>query len=407
MRFTPMHDVFESRSERVPGFLERVESLRGVAALMVAVCHSNLVLIVNGHQDLWRLNVVDVRGVQALGTKLMLILFNGGAAVSLFFVISGLVLGLSLDRQRDGFFKSSGSFILRRAFRIYPALVVSLLLVGAFLPLIYPAPNYEGASLMFQPLYRIPQAADFLSNVLFISNQMNPVIWTLKVEMEAALLLPILHLMNRNLSPTRNLAVLACLMWWATTASDVSTGKWLFAFYLGLMLPTWGPWLVSAMKTSPAGIQTCLTGILVAFCATRHLLYGTTLVLITPFVEGLSGMMLLACVLYLPALMCWNVLDWKGARILGRVSYSFYLFHFIVHYLLGVGLFHLVSTQALVSWPIFWHGLLAIVSVAVTLPLAIACYQWVEQVFIEFGKRLAACIAHSFRQPVQARATEQ
>jgi peptidoglycan/LPS O-acetylase OafA/YrhL len=406
MRFTAIKDVFESPSERVPGFLQRVESLRGVAALMVAVCHSHLVLMVNSHQDLWRLNFVDVRGLQALGTKTVLTLFNGGAAVSLFFVISGLVLGLSLDRQRDGFIRSSGSFILRRAFRIYPALIVSLLLVRAFLPVIYPAPEYDGASFMFQPLYRVPQAADFFSNLLFISNQMNPVIWTLKVEMEAALLFPILHLMTRGLSPNGNLALLACLMWWSTVGHDTSTEKWLFAFYLGLMLPAWGPWLVSTMKTSPVGIETWLGSILLAFCAARHLLYGTALVLITPFVEGLSGMMLLACVLYLPALKCWKVLDWEGVRTLGRVSYSFYLLHFIVHYVLGVGLFHLVSAQTLVSLPVLWHGLLAVVSVAVTIPLAMACYQWVEKVFVELGKHLAKCIAHSFRQPVQAGAME-
>ena len=165
-----------------PGFLARVESLRGLAALMVAICHSQLILIVNGHEDLWCLNLRQTEGFQAISTKFLLMMFNGSAAVSLFFVISGLVLGLSLDRHVHEFFRSSASFILRRAFRIYPALIFSLLFVGIWLPVMYPAQNYVGASLMFQPLYRVPQAAEFFANLLFMSNQMNPVIWTWKIE---------------------------------------------------------------------------------------------------------------------------------------------------------------------------------------------------------------------------------
>jgi peptidoglycan/LPS O-acetylase OafA/YrhL len=185
--FCDIESLVATPWERVPGFLGRVESLRGLAALMVAICHSQLVFVVDGHEDLWRLNISHVQGLQAFATKMLLIVFNGGAAVSLFFVISGLVLGLSLDRQKDEILRSSVSFLLRRALRIYPALILSLLLVQAWLPLIYPAPDYVGASLMFQPLYRVPQAADFFANLFFVSNQMNPVIWTLKIEMEVAL----------------------------------------------------------------------------------------------------------------------------------------------------------------------------------------------------------------------------
>ncbi len=375
-------------NEGTPGFLGRVESLRGVAAFMVAICHSQLVLVVDGHEDLWGLNIADVQGFQAFVTKFLLVVFNGGAAVSLFFVISGLVLGLSLDRQKDAFFWRSASFILRRALRIYPALIGSLLLVQASLPLIYPAPNYEGASHMFQPLYRVPQAADFFANLLFVSNQMNPVIWTLKIEMEVALLLPIAHLVTRKAAPPLNVAVLLGLMWLSTSAEDTGTQKWVFAFYLGLMLPAWGPWLISAIKTSPIGAQAWLGITLLVFGSARHLLYGTGYAIFTPFIEGLCAMMLLACVVYYPELKWWKFLAWKGVRVLGRISYSFYLTHFLVHYLIGVALFHLVSTGALFSYPIVWHGLVAVFSVVLTFPLAASSYRWVETVFIDAGRNL-------------------
>ena len=310
-----------------PGFLARVESLRGLAALMVAICHSQLILIVNGHEDLWCLNLRQTEGFQAISTKFLLMMFNGSAAVSLFFVISGLVLGLSLDRHVHEFFRSSASFILRRAFRIYPALIFSLLFVGIWLPVMYPAQNYVGASLMFQPLYRVPQAAEFFANLLFMSNQMNPVIWTLKIEMEVALLMPVMHLISRQASPLLNILILLLMMWLSITTENLSTGMWLFAFYAGLMLASWGPWIVSAARTSPIGIIASLVLTFAVFGSARHILYGTGYAMLTPVIEGLCAMMILACVVYHQERKLWKVLDLRILRLMRRISYSFYLLH--------------------------------------------------------------------------------
>lgn len=387
-------------AEGNPGFLERVESLRGLAALMVAICHSQLVLMVNGHQDLWCLNIRQTEGSQAVATKVLLMVFNGSAAVSLFFVISGLVLGLSLDKRRHEFFRNSTSFLLRRAFRIYPALILSLLFVGMWLPLIYPAPDFVGASLMFQPLYRVPQATDFFANLLFMSNQMNPVIWTLKVEMEIALLLPIMHLINRKAGPLLNMLILLLMMWMSITTEDTGTGIWIFAFYVGLMLPTWGPWLVSAARTSPIGEVAMLVLAFVVFGSARHILYGTGYGTLTWVIEGLCAMMILACIVYHQEMKLWKVLDLRILRVMGRISYSFYLLHFPIHYLVGVGLFYLVSTATLSSYPVFWHGVVAIVSVMATFPLALASYHWVERIFTEAGRELTKRMQPRPCQPV-------
>lgn len=384
------------------GFLSRVESLRGLAALMVAICHSQLVLMVNGHGDLWCLNVGQTEGFQAIVTKFLLMVFNGSAAVSLFFVISGLVLGLSLDKHSHELFRNGASFILRRAFRIYPALILSLLFVGMWLPLIYPAPDYEGASRMFQPLYRVPQAADFVANLLFISNQMNPVIWTLKVEMEVALLLPVMHLINRNSGPLVNLVLLLLLMWMSITPEETGTGIWIFAFYLGLMLPTWGHWLVSVVRTSPIGEITSLALTVAVFGSARHVLYGTGYAMLTWVIESLCAMMILACIVYHRELKLWKALDLKLLRVMGRISYSFYLLHFPIHYLVGVAVFHLVSSGTLLSYPVLWHGLVAIVSVSVTFPLALASYHWVERTFIAAGRELTKRLQPSPSRPLSA-----
>src|SRR5258708_7863764 len=95
----------------------RLESLRGVAALMVAGYHS--------------FDVLEFHGWQHSAFTGIRILFNGNAAVILFFVLSGLVLGLSLERSKEPFGVSYGLFCVRRILRICPAHWIALLVITA------------------------------------------------------------------------------------------------------------------------------------------------------------------------------------------------------------------------------------------------------------------------------------
>src|SRR6266496_177159 len=96
-------------------FITRLESLRGVAAMTVAIGHSFRVF----HGD----------GAQALASTWIDRVFNGNAAVTLFFVLSGYVLGLSLRNASAFSVRSMGAFGVRRFFRIYPVFLLSTLVV--------------------------------------------------------------------------------------------------------------------------------------------------------------------------------------------------------------------------------------------------------------------------------------
>ncbi len=123
-------------------FNTRLESLRGVAALMVAIGHSFLVLEMSG--PLWRL------------VKASFIVFNGRAAVTLFFVMSGYVLGLSLKRSREPFWRGTLTFMFRRFFRIYPALIVTTLVFYLFLHLGWTEPALSWGSNWFHLVMPVP-----------------------------------------------------------------------------------------------------------------------------------------------------------------------------------------------------------------------------------------------------------
>jgi peptidoglycan/LPS O-acetylase OafA/YrhL len=93
-------------SARDRDFVVGLESIRGLAALSVALFHSFHLLPVDGirvyDRTLWSVSSAD-----GLLMRLIMIPFNGGAAVSLFFVLSGFVLALSLRRD-DRAFASKG-----------------------------------------------------------------------------------------------------------------------------------------------------------------------------------------------------------------------------------------------------------------------------------------------------------
>ena len=65
-------------------FITKLESLRGIAALMVAISHCLIVFAVDQNRMIWNTNILETQGTQALITRLLLVLFNGGAAVTIF-----------------------------------------------------------------------------------------------------------------------------------------------------------------------------------------------------------------------------------------------------------------------------------------------------------------------------------
>lgn len=128
-----------------------LDGLRGVAALAVIFYHSIL------HHDVLVNTVLgtpiqDLTTRRDIGTKIALMLFNGNTAVILFFVLSGFVLTISLDRMTGSAVDVVGRFVVRRAFRLYPALFACMIfyyLMSVLYAIIgingFPAPDFLAA----------------------------------------------------------------------------------------------------------------------------------------------------------------------------------------------------------------------------------------------------------------------
>ncbi|MDO3529886.1 acyltransferase family protein, partial [Ralstonia pseudosolanacearum] len=74
------------------GFVGRLESLRGIAALGVAIFHALIWIAFGAERALFTQTVESVHGVQVTIARTILSAFCGPAAVIVFFVLSGFVL---------------------------------------------------------------------------------------------------------------------------------------------------------------------------------------------------------------------------------------------------------------------------------------------------------------------------
>jgi peptidoglycan/LPS O-acetylase OafA/YrhL len=121
----------------------------------------------------------------------------GALGVQMFFVHTSLVLMLSLRRQsdRDGGSRLWWNFMIRRFFRIYPLSITAVALISLFrIPQAYVHPGQFGAA----PL----TISGIASNLLLVGNLTHQVpvlgpMWSLPIEMQMYLFLPLLFFLIR------------------------------------------------------------------------------------------------------------------------------------------------------------------------------------------------------------------
>jgi peptidoglycan/LPS O-acetylase OafA/YrhL len=101
------------------GHIASLDAVRGIAALLVCLFHSAFIPY-NGSP------IIDELSFPGS-------LLNGHGAVVMFFVLSGAVLRLSLDRRTVTGKSWTGDFLLARAFRLYPVVIAAILLFAAFM----------------------------------------------------------------------------------------------------------------------------------------------------------------------------------------------------------------------------------------------------------------------------------
>jgi peptidoglycan/LPS O-acetylase OafA/YrhL len=147
-----------------------VDGLCGWAAISVVFYHSILnydpSLVANAiAPPVW------VVSPALLWSKVALSIFNGEYAVILFFIISGFVLQLSLNRLQVLDASAALQFFVKRAFRLMPSIFVAVTAAASMLLICHLLTGVRNEQLP-------PNLADYIKNLFLIDTKVEGVTWT-------------------------------------------------------------------------------------------------------------------------------------------------------------------------------------------------------------------------------------
>jgi peptidoglycan/LPS O-acetylase OafA/YrhL len=351
--------------------IPELQSVRGLAALLVVLHHCSFAFIGPG-----RFNLI----AQAV--------LNAHAAVVLFFVLSGYVLTRSM-LGHDLTLRSVGRFYVTRAFRIYPALWAVLVLVTAYYATGLNHRHPIGISDWFQRIADQSQSKSLLIKAaLGIDPTLLNSLWSITVELQGSLLLPLLVLVVRRgvIAWLVLLAWLIAFAWsdWPTVYTRYLDG---FAFGAGLcLLAPYARHLSMTGARIAAAAGFCLMMFFRLLSPNWRFLVNYSAVL-PGIVEAIGAAILLGVIAGQPGVL--PALRGRLVSRLGDISYSLYLVHLII--LIGLTKAMLAAAPALaVSYPVIATGLLMLGVVAVSLPAATFLYVKVELPGIRLGRATLA-----------------
>jgi peptidoglycan/LPS O-acetylase OafA/YrhL len=299
-----------------------IDGLRGIAILMVVAAHHIYINPKAGP----RMHFIDN--------------FLGGSAtdgVMLFFAISGFLISWPFWKR-----KFSGSDLVvppgygwRRFWKIYPPLALSILILTP----VYIFLSHDGSYL--------PIAAKWLAGIPFllpVSGKLNPVMWTLVVEVQFYILLPLIFISLKSLSGKACLFIVSIIFLFIPLVFRMITGlspmnypeinphfpSALDSFGLGVLIA--GLENMGVMKKSYARLGV-VGAVLLPLALLLHAWIQTLPeTKILAFAEGEGWMIKIAagCLLCFVAdtehpiakLLCVPWLRWCGI-----ISYEWYLFH--------------------------------------------------------------------------------
>jgi peptidoglycan/LPS O-acetylase OafA/YrhL len=347
-------------------WIPEIDSLRFIAIFSVLFAHL--------HGELMQRSGRIVP-VEARYAGLSYVLRHGVRGVELFFVISGFILGLPFARQwlQQGRVVSLGKYFLRRLTRLEPPYIVSYLIAIALFGVFT-----RGAGITRHYLEHVGAGIVYLNNLIFgSSNPVNPVTWSLEIEIQFYILAPVFALLFR----IRNAAF----------------RRWLTVFLIaacGAAQILYLPYNSLAQRTILFYAQYFLAGFLLADLYLLHLkvrsawwdalaVVGWCVYFGVPDSAWAHALFPFLLLLLCAAALCSRALRFffssPTIAVIGGMCYSIYLLHFLL----------IAVVFKVTRYLIFPGDYLAsfLIQVVVTaLPVVLLCglyYKWVERVFMD------------------------
>ena len=348
-------------------FFGRVESLRGLGAMLVAGYHFGGAPV-NGISLMPDAPWPDAGPFQNALRQLGATALAAHAALMVFFVISGFVLRLSLQYGPQQPVGATIRFLLGRVFRMYPIVVFAVILATVVAK---------------QPV----TVREFFAHALLIDVSINGTWWALQVELIMAPIIVALYFLERSRGQ-RVLMFLAIVT--SALAFKPSWALWrpisvnMFAFILGMLIPTAGRSFVAGLNRRAAGTWLAVALVLIVLpnplCG-RYSRVGAV-------IEGYLAFVLVSLVAYRPDLRALRWLDFKPLRLVGQASGSYYVLHMAtVPPALAVAAAFVPASWSAAA-PVFVGMLVLSVWLIAFAPAAVGTYYLIELPGIALGKRV-------------------
>ncbi len=290
-------------------FIPQIDGLRFVAITSVILFHVHASLQHNGavHQapfDLDQVRVITKRGVE------------------LFFAISGFILGIPFASHylRKAARVDLGRYFLRRVTRLEPPYIINLLVAAGFLVLVMHQRVREIAP-------HLAASMLYLHNIIYRSDStINGVTWSLEVEIQFYLLVPLLACLFAIQRPgIRRPLMIALMFVWAVLTVRLAGTPWQASiiYYLPFFL---AGFVLCDLYLSRQELKRSVAYDAIALCGWPLTWYlgATTGHVLFPFI---------IVVLYLAAFrgpLCSAFFSNRIITDIGGMCYSLYLFHFLI-----------------------------------------------------------------------------
>lgn len=364
--------------------IEQLDSIRGLAAMSVFISHIILV----------KTEIFTF----AMNTPLKLFT-DGHAAVMLFFVLSGFVLSLAfLNKDKMLYI----SYLIKRIFRIYIPYLVAIAI--AMVSSVYFFNNsIKGLSSWFESSWtELPNIELIIEHVFILGNihtdTFNNVIWSLVHELRISLIFPLVVLIIKRMDIKWSL--LSCFIlsllsglnnvYSFQTSNGLLTNyfttiHYVSIFILGILVAKYRTKLIIFYKKLPIYIKWMffiLSLLIYNFADTiipyilSYPVFRPHLLIVEEYFQALGGIGFIISAIGSDQVA--RFLMKKPFMLLGKISYSLYLFHLIV----------LLSCVHLLFGIIPLWGIL-IISIVLSIGVSTATWYLIENPCLKMGKILS------------------
>lgn len=372
-------DGLRRRAMQLRRHIGELQTLRGVAALVVAVSHIS--------------TIYSLPDAVRVGIDVVL---NAHAAIVVFFVLSGYVLTGALIR-RGITMPAVTAFYISRVFRLFPAMWFVSGLSAASL-LLAPSLDIRPATSAWflEYLHPFPDFRRVALSLVAVDNSLIMPIWTVFIELIGSALMPAfvaVAVWKPRLLPWLVLLLGTLAYPLAYAPHRINAFGFMFEFSIGVLIATDRfkvsfRWPLATMLVASAALLffraswfACLNGHLMPLTVG----YGDPIPMI---VEGIAAGGLISALANGDGRF--RLLNNPWSVWLGDISYSLYLVHFPVGLLLAKVLSD--SLLALVR-PEFAMFILLSTSIAITAIISHLIFHFIEIPSNEFGKRFSYIIA--------------